>query len=308
MEKQAFKKFYDSFKLSIPELKNSGHLADYIPELAKVNPALFSVCLTRVDGEVFSFGDDQVEFTLQSTSKPFMYGFALNEKGSEFVETKVGIEPSGEAFNSIIELERKTHRPFNPMINSGAIAIAHLIQDQPHQNRQERMIQFFSKLAQRPLTTNNEVFHSEKKTAHRNRAIAHLLRHFNVIGDDIEETLDLYFQQCSLNVNVKDLSMMAAVLANKGQHPISQQQCFTAENNQKILSLMLTCGMYDTAGEWAYRVGLPSKSGVSGALLTVVPHQFALAVYSPLINQHGHSVLGIKFTEKLIRELKINLF
>jgi len=286
----------------------SGHLADYIPELATVDPGLFAISITDISGHTISYGDTGFDFTLQSTSKPFMYGLALKQHGADYVHSRVGIEPSGEAFNSIIELEKKTHRPFNPMINSGAIAIANQIQNTSGQHRIDRMLEHYSVLSNRQVKINHQVFESEKKTAHRNRAIAHLLRHFNVIGDDIEDTLDLYFKQCSVMMNIENLSLLAATLANTGKNPVSNEQIFSAEINQKILSLMFTCGMYDTAGEWAYTVGLPAKSGVSGAIFAVIPRQFGIAVYSPLINHHGHSERGLKVIQDFAQKYQFNLF
>jgi len=287
---------------------NEGSLADYIPELAKVNPDLFAISVTDTKGQVFSSGDIHQDFTLQSTSKPFVYGLALNVHGPEYVHTRVGIEPSGEAFNSIIELEKKTHLPFNPMINSGAIAIANQIQSDHENHRVDKLLNLFSGLTNRTIKINYQVYESEKKTAHRNRAIAHLLRHFNVIHDDIEETLDLYFKQCSMMVNVENLSLMAATLANQGTNPVTHKEIYSSVHNQKILSLMFTCGMYDTAGEWAYTVGLPGKSGVSGAIIAVVPGKYGIAVYSPLINDHGHSIRGLNVIRDLSQKLKLSLF
>lgn len=284
-----------------------GKLASYIPELALVKPNLFAISVTSVNGETFSIGDNQTDFTLQSTSKPFMYGLALNDHTAEYVHSKVGVEPSGEAFNSIIELEKKTHRPFNPMINSGAIAIANQIQSKDSIHRIDRMLEHFSILTNRSLKINHQVFESEKKTAHRNRAIAHLLRHFDVIGDDIEETLDLYFKQCSVMTNIENLSLMAATLANKGVHPLSKKPIYSADSTRQTLSLMLSCGMYDTAGTWAYTVGIPAKSGVSGAIFAVIPGKLGIAVYSPLIDDHGHSVRGLNVIQDLGKEFNLSL-
>lgn len=287
---------------------NDGTLARYIPELANVNPEQFAIAAMTVEGECISYGDDKSLFTLQSTSKPFTYGFALEERGEELVHSKIGVEPSGEAFDSIIELEKKTHRPFNPMINSGAIAIASMIQDKANNVREERVLNLFSELAGRQLDFNRDVFLSEKKTAHRNRAIAHLLRHFEVIGDDIEESLDLYFKQCSINSNVKDLAAMAATLANNGVQPSSKKRIYTEENTTRMISLMFSCGMYDSVGTWAYTVGIPAKSGVSGAIFGVVPGKMGIACFSPLIDSHGHSLKGVYAIRELTKQLGMNIF
>ncbi|MBY0415112.1 MAG: glutaminase, partial [Bdellovibrionales bacterium] len=180
--------------------------------------------------------------------------------------------------------------------------------DKNGQKRLDRIIELFSNLCDRHLSIDEEVFQSEKITAHRNRSIAHLLRNFEIIGDDIEESLDLYFKQCSVLTNTKDLAMMAATLANGGTQPITLKTVIKKESVRDILSLMFTCGMYDTAGEWAYTVGLPAKSGVSGGLLVVVPGKMGIATYSPLINQHGHSFRGVNVVQDLAREYDLNIF
>lgn len=285
-----------------------GAQASYIPELAKVNPDYFGIAVVTVDGDVYSAGDIEQNFTLQSASKPFVYGMALEEHGREFIRARVGVEPSGEAFNSIVELEKNTHRPYNPMINSGAIAISSYIQDKDKIKRLERVLNLFGDYVNHPVSVDEAVFQSEKKTAHRNRSIAHLLRHFDVIGDDIEESLDLYFKQCSVLINTVDLATMAATLANNGVQPKSQKQVIKEEYVIDMLSLMFTCGMYDTAGEWAYTVGLPAKSGVSGCILAVVPGKMGIAAYSPLIDQHGHSVRSVNAIKDLVKKYNLSIF
>lgn len=285
-----------------------GSPASYIPELAKVNPDLFGIAIVTCEGDVYQAGDTNHAFTLQSASKPFVYGMALEEHGREFIRSRVGVEPSGEAFNSIVELEKNTHRPYNPMINSGAIAISSFIKDQKQTPRLQRVLDMFESYTGHPLRIDEDVFLSEKKTAHRNRSIAHLLRHFDVIGDDIEESLDLYFKQCSTLVNTLDLATMAATLANRGVHPKNGKAAIKEEYVTDILSLMFTCGMYDTAGEWAYTVGLPAKSGVSGCIFAVVPGELGIAVYSPLIDQHGHSVRGMKVMKDLVAKYNLSIF
>lgn len=285
-----------------------GAQASYIPELAKVNPDYFGIAVVTVDGEVYSAGDIEQNFTLQSASKPFVYGMALEEHGREFIRARVGVEPSGEAFNSIVELEKNTHRPYNPMINSGAIAISSYIQDKDKIKRLERVLNLFGDYVNHPVSVDEAVFQSEKKTAHRNRSIAHLLRHFDAIGDDIEESLDLYFKQCSVLINTVDLATMAATLANNGVQPKSQKQVIKEEYVSDMLSLMFTCGMYDTAGEWAYTVGLPAKSGVSGCILAVVPGKMGIAAYSPLIDQHGHSVRSVNAIKDLVKKYNLSIF
>lgn len=287
---------------------NTGATASYIPELAKVDPKLFAISVVTCDGQHYSAGNVEHNFTLQSASKPFVYAMALEEHGRDFIRQRVGVEPSGEAFNSIVELEKHTHRPYNPMINSGAIAISSYIHDNKNVKRLDRILNLFSRYAGRALSIDENVFLSEKKTAHRNRSIAHLLRHFEIIGDDIEESLDLYFKQCSILANTTDLAFMAATLANNGIQPKTQEKIVSPQFVPDVLSLMFTCGMYDSAGEWAYTVGLPAKSGVSGALFAVVPGKMGIAAYSPLIDQQGHSVRGVQAILDFVQKHKLNIF
>lgn len=287
---------------------NLGATASYIPELAKINPDIFGIAVATTDGEIFQAGNTSFNFTLQSASKPFVYAMALEEHGRDFMRSRVGVEPSGEAFNSIVELEKNTHRPYNPMINSGAIAVSSFIHDKEKVTRLERILSLFSDYTDHPVSIDEAVFLSEKKTAHRNRSIAHLLRHFDIIGDDIEESLDLYFKQCSTLVNTVDLAFMAATLANNGVQPKTNKVLIKEEYVPDVLSLMFTCGMYDTAGEWAYTVGLPAKSGVSGCIFAVVPGKMGIAVYSPLIDQHGHSIRGVHAIKDLVTKYNLSIF
>lgn len=229
--------------------KNEGRLADYIPELAKVNPNLFSATVTTVNGDSFSVGDQTQLFSLQSTSKPIVYSLALKQHGTNYVHSRVGVEPTGEAFNSIIELEKQSHRPFNPMINSGAIATTSLIRSENGISKLQLIVNYISELAGRPLSIDTDIFNSERETAHRNRAIAHLMKHFDVMTSDIEETLDNYFNQCSILVTTQDLATIAATMATQGRQPMTNKQLITPDHVTKTLSLMFTCGMYDTAGE-----------------------------------------------------------
>lgn len=286
----------------------SGKIADYIPELAKADPNRFGIALVTVDGQVFEAGDSQTPFTLQSVSKPFVYGLALEDHGRKWVHSRVGVEPTGDAFNSILELEEDSHRPYNPMINSGAIAISSMIRGSDPAEKLNRILELFSAYFDRRVHLDVPVFVSEKSTGHRNRAIAHLLRHFEVIGPDIEGALDLYFQQCSILADARDLATMAATLANGGVQPRSQKRVLAASHARDLLSLMFTCGMYDSAGEWAYTVGLPAKSGVSGGILAVVPGRMGIAAYSPLLDPCGHSVRGAAAIRALSEKLRLSIF
>ena len=286
----------------------SGAIASYIPELAKMNPDAFSISVASVDGNVLSVGDDRQLFTIQSISKVFTYGMALEDRGRETLLSKVGVEPTGDLFNSIIRLDENSKRPDNPMVNAGAIATTNLIQGQTPTDRLNRVLQAFKAYAGRDLYVDSSVFMSERTTGHRNRALAHLMRHFEMMDDRIDETLDLYFQQCALLVDCRDLALMAATLANNGVNPRSGDRAIKSEYIRDLLSVMYTCGMYNFAGEWAYRVGLPAKSGVSGGIIAVVPGKMGIAVFSPPLDVHGSSVRGVKVCEDLSNICKLHLF
>ena len=284
-----------------------GAVADYIPELTKADPDWFGVCLVTVDGQRFEFGDAEQLFTIQSISKPFVYGMALEAHGREKTLTKIGVEPSGDAFNSI-ELEARTHRPHNPMINAGAIAAASLVPGDGPAERLNHVLDIFGRYVGHEVGVDMAVFTSERATGHRNRAIAHLLRNFGIIDERLEEALDLYFKQCSILVNCQDLAMMAATLANGGVNPTSGARAIAPEYVRDLLSLMYTCGMYDFAGEWAYRIGLPAKSGVGGGIIAVVPGQAGIGVFSPPLDERGNSVRGIRVFEELSQRFGLHIF
>ncbi|MCU1339113.1 MAG: putative glutaminase [Bryobacterales bacterium] len=286
---------------------HDGEVATYIPELAKAKPDDFGICLATVDGQVFSVGDWQQEFTIQSICKPFAFLMALEECGREAVLQKVCVEPSGDAFNSI-ELEPKTMRPFNPMINAGAIAIASMIKKSSREEGVQAYVDKMQMAAGRTLDFDDAVLASETATGNRNRAIAYLMLNFGIIDAAVDHALHQYFSQCSLLVNCADLAMMAATLANMGINPVTRNQVFELEYVKDVLAVMFTCGLYDYAGEWAYRVGLPAKSGVGGGIIAVVNRQLGIAVYSPRLDPKGNSVRGIGVCKELALHLGLHAF
>ena len=286
---------------------NEGEVATYIPELGKVDPAGFAICIATVDGQVFSAGDWSQEFTIQSVSKPFAYQIALEELGRERILDLVGVEPSGDAFNSI-ELHPKTMRPYNPMVNAGAIAVASLIKRDSASSGVRHFVERMQLAAGRKLTIDRAVYASESASGHRNRAIAYLMLNFGVIDEDVNHTLHQYFSQCSLRVNCRDLAIMAATLANMGTNPVTRQTVFDFQYIKDVLSVMFTCGLYDHAGEWAYHVGLPAKSGVGGGMLAVVNRQLGIGVYSPRLDAKGNSVRGILACRELADRLGLHAF
>ena len=288
-------------------LLNDGTVANYIPELALVNPELFGICVVTKDGQIFEVGDCDRLFTIQSISKAFVFGLALEDRGREYVNCKVCVEPTGVAFNSIV-LDEKTNRPYNPMVNSGAIATTDLIKGETSTERLKRLLEMFKRYTGREHDINVPVFLSEKATGNRNRAMAYLMLNFGMVSNRIEETLDLYFQQCSIMVNARDLAMLSATLANGGVNPVTKERAIDERYVQDVVSVMLTCGMYDASGEWAYRVGIPAKSGVGGGITAVVPGKLGIGTFSPLLDAKGHSVRGIKVCEDISRDFGLHLY
>jgi len=284
-----------------------GQLACYIPELTKADPNWFGISIATVDGQCYEVGETRQPFTIQSISKPFVYGLALQDEGVNRVLAKVGVEPSGDAFNSI-SLYADTGRPFNPMINAGAIASTGLVHGADAGEKMRRILDFFSAFAGRELQVDEAVYRSERETGFRNFAIGYMLRNFGILESQPEPVLDLYFRQCSILVTCRDLALMAATLANGGLNPVSGQVAVDGRLVPRILSVMASCGMYDYSGEWIYRVGMPSKSGVGGGIIGVLPGHMGIAVFSPLLDPRGNSVRGIKVFSDLSADLELHLY
>lgn len=282
-----------------------GHVATYIPELAKADPAAFGIVIATVDGQVYEVGNTRERFTIQSISKPLVYGVALEDHGIDRVRQAVGVEPSGDAFNSI-SLEPATGRPMNPMINAGAIATSSLVKGDSPAERLARVLGAMSAFAGRELDIDEAVFESERATGHRNRAIGHLLRNYDILTEDPDQALDLYFRQCAVRVDCRDLALVAATLANGGTNPVTGRTALRSEFIGPVLSVMATCGVYDFTGEWIYRVGLPAKSGVGGGILAVLPGQLGIGVFSPALDERGNSVRGVKACEAISRDLGLH--
>jgi glutaminase len=291
---------YEEFKSD-----DSGTVADYIPELKRANPAHFGVALATIDGHVYEVGDSAVPFTIQSVSKAFVFALALELVGEERVSAAIGVEPSGEAFNSI----RLTNdnRPFNPMVNAGAIACSGLIHQIEGAGAFECIREKLSQFAGRELGVDDAVHASEALTGNRNRAIAWLLRNYLVLQDDVDSVLDTYFRQCAILVTARDLAVMAGTLANRGVNPVTGVQVITPTIVARTLSVMTSSGMYDYAGEWIYRVGIPAKSGVGGGIVAALPSQIGIGTFSPCLDSHGNSVRGLKMCEALSSRFDLHM-
>ncbi|WP_334662817.1 glutaminase [Streptomyces cyaneofuscatus] len=286
----------------------SGEPASYIPELAAADPERLGAAFATVDGQVHGAGDIDVPFTIQSISKPFAYALALADRGFGPVLAKVGVEPSGEAFNEI-SLESGTGRPLNPMINAGAITVHSLVAEAGSEpaERVRRVLDGLSAFAGRRLEMDEKVCASEMEHAHRNLAIAHMLRSHDILTEDAGAVVDGYTRQCSVLVTTRDLAMMAATLANRGVNPLSSEQVVPEGVVRQVLSVMFSCGMYDAAGDWTTQVGIPAKSGVAGGLIGALPGRIGIATFSPRLDSHGNSVRGVSLFERFSSDMGLHV-
>ena len=287
--------------------KNEGKLADYIPELARVNPDRFGLAMMTTQGRLYAAGDVDTPFTIQSVSKAFSYCMALELAGATAVRARVGVEPSGDAFNAI-ELDPLTRRPFNPMVNAGAITVAGILRDVFQERAFDAVMDRFSSAAGRTLDMDDAVYRSEASTGHRNRAIAHLLCASGVMLEPVEPALDLYFRLCSIRVTARDLATMAATLANLGENPLTHAEVFDLRAVRDTLSVMFSCGMYDYSGSWIHDVGIPAKSGVGGGVIGVVSRQLGMGSFSPRLDEKGNSARGVNAMRALADELGLHVF
>src|SRR3954447_2262772 len=280
----------------------------YGPELAGDERDRFAIALASPEGDVYAAGDDDVEFPLQSMSKVFVYALALQDHGRAGVLQHVGVEPSGDAFNSI-EFDERNHRPFNPMVNAGALVTTDLVRGKDAEEKLERILGVLRAFAGNPSSgVDWDVFEHELATADRNRATAYLMRSNGMLSGDVEAILALYLQQCSVQVTSRDLAVMAGTLANGCVNPLTGEPVLSRELVRDVLSVMYTCGMYDAAGQWAFDVGVPAKSGVSGGIMALVPGKGGIGVYSPGLDEYGNSVRGIGVCREISDRLGLHVF
>ncbi|CAG7651583.1 Glutaminase [Paenibacillus solanacearum] len=291
---------------------HKGHPATYIPELAHAPADALGITIMSTEGQSLTLGDCGLSFTMQSISKVFTLILALMDHGEEGVFRKVGMEPTGDDFNSMLKLELvEPGIPFNPLINAGAIAISSLIRGTSPAEKSERILAFFRELADAPsLSWNEAVYRSESATAHRNRSLAYFLKDNRVLEeqDDVEEVLDVYFKHCSIEITCRQLARMALVLALNGKDPRSGRELIPRRYVQIAKTFMVSCGMYNASGEFAIRAGLPAKSGVAGGILALVPGRYGIGVVGPALNDKGNSVAGVHLLEKLSGEFDWSLF
>ncbi|MBU5483832.1 glutaminase A [Clostridium sp. MSJ-11] len=287
-----------------------GELASYIPELTKANKDALGIFITTLNGEEFYAGDNEIKFTIQSISKIISLIIAIMDNGKDYVFSKVGMEPTKDSFNSIIDLElNDLNKPLNPMINAGAIATVSMIRGKDKDEVFSRILEFTKKLCgNEDLKVNESVYISEKKTGSRNRALAYFMKSTSIIEKDVEEVLDVYFKQCSIEVTSKDLSKIALVFANEGVSPWSEERIMPKEVTRIIKTIMTTCGMYDASGEFAVNIGLPSKSGVGGGILAVAPGKMGIGIVGPALDEKGNSIAGVEVLKDLSHELELSIF
>jgi len=283
-----------------------GKNADYIPALAKVDSKLFGIALVTVDGKVVKKGDVTSPFSIQSISKVFALASALQTSGDEAVLEKIGVDATGQVFNSIVAIEQMKGKEMNPFVNPGAIATTSLVEGKTPEEKWARIIGIHEAFAGRKLEVDQEVYRSESETNERNRAIAVLMHAYGRLYFDPIVTTDLYTRQCSISVTASDLAVMAATLANGGKNPITGKQVIDQEHVKRILAVMATAGLYDDSGIWLYRVGLPAKSGVGGGIIAVAPGRFGIAVFSPPLDAAGNSVRAQKAIQDVSAALRAN--
>lgn len=276
---------YKKYK-SLKEGKN----ADYIPELAKVNPNYFAIVIATVDGKIMSVGDADVPFAIESVVKPFLYAQALADNSEQFVSDKVGLNATGERYNSIVAIEQRPDHLQNPLVNAGAIQINSLIKGSSPEDKWQRSLKLIQDLSDGKPTLGHAVYQSETATNQRNRAITELLQVYHMMHGDSMDALDRYTKACSIMVTTKQLAMMGATLANGGINPFTHKQVIAPKYVRDVLSQMVTNGMYDTSGAWWFNVGIPAKSGVGGGIVAVIPNKMAIAAFSPPVDAAGNSV------------------
>lgn len=301
-----FQRVVDAAHANYKDLKE-GENASYIPILTETPSDLFGVVIATANGKVYSAGDIDYEFSIQSVSKPFTAALVLAQSGPDVLHDKVGVEPTGMSFNSKLALA-VYENPVNPLVNAGAIASVSLVNANSEQDRWNQVLQNISDFAGRPLTVLEKVYESEYTTAYGNRGIANLLYNWGRLYSDPEEALRVYTRQCSIGVNARDLAMMGATLANLGVNPATRKRVMPAEHVPELLAVMATAGFYDESGMWMYTAGLPAKTGVGGGIVAVVPGQFAIAAFSPRLNEAGNSIRSLNAIRDIAGELGVGVF
>lgn len=301
--KEVIERIYDSMLNQTGE----GKVASYIPALSSIAPKSYAISVCDLEGGEFSIGDSDVRFTIQSISKVFVLAMVSRYLGDKLWE-RVGREPSGTAFNSLIQLEQERGIPRNPFINSGALVVTDMLIDL-YPNPKQAILDFVREICgNRDICYNEEVAKSELEHSHRNLALANFMKSFGNIKNDIDTIIDIYCNQCSISMSTKELAKSFLFLANTGVNPINGQKVVGPRSSKRMNALMLTCGLYNESGDFAYRVGLPGKSGVGGGIAAIIPGKLAIAVWSPELNNNGNSYRGIATLEQFTTDIGISVF
>lgn len=292
------------------KITNNGRVADYIPALGKANPNDLSIAINFPDGRCFSAGDIEKKISLQSISKVVTLALVLMDRGKQYVFERVGMEPTGDPFNSIAKLESMVpSKPLNPMINAGALAVTHMIKGNTVDERFHRLLTFIRELANNDtIHYNEEIAQSEYDTAHLNRALCYFLKQHHIIEENVEELIDLYTKQCAIEMNCLDLSRIGVVFALDGVDPETGKQIMPKNVARICKTFMVTCGMYNASGEFAIKIGIPAKSGVSGGIMGAVPGKFGIGILGPALDEKGNSIGGIRLLELLSKTYNLSMF
>lgn len=287
-----------------------GKVADYIPALGKANPSDLSIAIHYPDGNCVSAGDIEKKITLQSISKVISLALVLMDRGTDYVFERVGMEPTGDPFNSIIKLETiAPSKPLNPMINAGALVVTHMIKGNNVDERLQRLLNFIREMTNdATIHYCKEVAQSEFETAHLNRALSYYLKQHGAINEDIDQLMDLYTKQCAIEMNCLDLARIGVVFAMDGVDPLSGKQLMPVDVARICKTFMVTCGMYNASGEFAIKIGIPAKSGVSGGILGAVPGRFGIGIFGPALDDKGNSIAGRKLLELLSKTYQLSMF
>ncbi|MGN7298054.1 glutaminase A [Ferdinandcohnia sp. SAFN-114] len=292
------------------QITKNGRVADYIPALGKANPNDLSIAINFPDGRCFSAGDIEKKISLQSISKVVSLALVLMDRGKQYVFERVGMEPTGDPFNSIGKLETMVpSKPLNPMINAGALAVTHMIKGDTVDERFRRLLTFIRELANNDtIHYNEEIAQSEYETAHLNRALCYFLKQHQIIDENVEELIDLYTKQCAIEMNCLDLSRIGVVFALDGIDPDTGKQIMPKNVARICKTFMVTCGMYNASGEFAIKIGIPAKSGVSGGIMGAVPGKFGIGILGPALDEKGNSIGGIRLLELLSKTYNLSMF
>ncbi|WP_138429297.1 glutaminase [Fodinibius saliphilus] len=297
----------DNISKEILSTSSRGEVASYIPELSNVSPDKFGIHLTTLSGNDFSYGDNLDRFSIQSISKVLTLTLAFKLKGTS-MWTRLGVEPSGNPFNSLVQLEYENGIPRNPLINSGALVISDILITEL-ENPKKDFLEFVRSISgNSSISYNQKIAESENKHGHRNAALVNLMKSFENINNNVDEVLDFYYHQCSLEMNCKELAHIFLLYANRGISPYTGKELISASKAKRINAIMQTCGFYDQSGDFTFKVGLPGKSGVGGGIGAVNPGVYSIAVWSPPLNKKGNSVRGINFLEQLTTDTQSSIF